>query len=70
MKKSFTGTSTGGDLTEAIRDALKKAATEFNTKSPWKIQETSGKELSLGPISVKIEVDGAEGGGPGPGDVH
>jgi hypothetical protein len=68
MKKSFTGTSPSGDLTEAIRHALKKAATEFNKNIGWTITETSGDQLELGSISVKIHVDSDEGGGPGEKD--
>ena len=70
MKKSFTGTSPNGDLTEAIRDALKKAATEFNKNIAWTIKETGGDQLALGSISVKIHVDSEKGGGPGPNDHH
>jgi hypothetical protein len=70
MKKSFTGTSPNGDLTEAIRHALKKAAAEFNKNIAWTIKETGGDQLELGPISVKIQVDSSEGGGPGPNDPH
>jgi len=68
MKKSFTGTSPDGHLREALQDALKQAATEFNKNLAWKLQETTGSQLELGPVSIKIEVDTDKGGGPNPID--
>jgi len=68
MKESFIGTSSRGDLTEAIRNALNKAATKFNKNLAWTLQETRGDQLELGPISVRIAVDTDKGGGPGDKD--
>jgi hypothetical protein len=66
---SFTGTSSNGDLTEALRDALKKAAQSSKTAVvPWTIEQTGGDRLELGPISVTIQIRASkgEGGGTGP----
>jgi len=68
MKKTFTGTSTDGHLREALKNALEQAAAEFNKELDWELKETTGTQLALGPISVKIEVDTDKGGGPGPND--
>jgi flavin-binding protein dodecin len=53
---TFTGTSPNGDLTEAIRDALNKAAATNDKIKAWKLEETGGDQFELGPISVKIQV--------------
>lgn len=65
---SFKGTSSSGDLTEALKDALKKAADSFGQANvPWKIERTGGDQLALGPISVTIQTNPGEGeGGIGP----
>ncbi|HEY3661426.1 MAG TPA: hypothetical protein VGK91_09400 [Candidatus Udaeobacter sp.] len=59
---SFTGTSTDGDLTEALKDALKKAA-EAAPEVPWKIEEIRGNRFKLGLIAVTIQLnpDASEG---------
>jgi flavin-binding protein dodecin len=65
---SFTGTSSSGDLTEALKDALKKAADSLGEANvAWKIERTGGDQLALGPISVTIQISPGEGeGGVGP----
>jgi hypothetical protein len=64
---SFTGTSPDGDLTEALKHALKKAA-EAAPEAPWKIEEIRGSRLKLDPISVTIQLNpGAGEGTPGKG---
>ena len=66
---SFTGKSSSGDLTEALKDALKQAAESLHTTNvPWKIERTGGDRLALGPITVTIELTPptADRGGTGP----
>jgi hypothetical protein len=65
---SFTGTAPSGDLTEALKDALKKAAEAMpDANVPWKIERIGGDRLALGPISVTIQTNPGEGeGGTGP----
>ena len=65
----FKGTSASGDLTEALKDALKKAADSYgHATEKWKIDRIDGTQLALGPISVTIQTNPseAEGGGTGP----
>ena len=62
---SFTGTSTDGNLIEALKDALKKAA-EAAPEAPWKIEEIRGNRFKLGLIAVTIQLNpGAGEGVPG-----
>ena len=68
MKTTFTGTSAHGDLTEALRHALKKAAEANNKDMAWTLQRTGGTQLELGSISVTIAVSPNAGGGPGDKD--
>ncbi len=68
LKREFIGTSRGGNLREAIRDALKQARKEFANNMAWEIKQIAENQLRLGPISVKIRVGQGkgEGGGIGP----
>jgi hypothetical protein len=68
LERLFIGTSPGGDLTEAIRDALEKAKQSWDEDSAWEINYIAQNQLKLGPISVVILVGEGkgEGGGVGP----
>ena len=68
-ERYFVGKSAGGDLKEAIRDALNqaKAATWDQNTTRWMIKKIAENQLKLGPISVRIRVGGGKGdGGIGP----
>jgi hypothetical protein len=66
---TFTGTSSRGDLTEAIRNALEKAVKKVEDENvAWTIEKTGGDRLKLDAISVTIRVgpdEGENGGGHG-----
>jgi hypothetical protein len=66
--KYFVGTSQNGDLREAIQDALKQAAIEFDKDTTkWVVKKIAQNQLELGPLSVRIRVGGGKGdGGIGP----
>jgi flavin-binding protein dodecin len=68
LQRFFIGTSPGGNLEEAIQDALKKARESFEKDTAWEIKQIAQNQLKLGPISVKIRVGKGkgEGGGIGP----
>jgi hypothetical protein len=67
LKTKFIGTSRGGNLKEAIRDALKEARKSFDKSMKWEIEKIAENQLTLGPISVLIRVGGGKGeGGVGP----
>ena len=67
---SFKGTSSTGDLTEALKNALKTAAENLpDTDVPWKIERIGGDQLK-GPLSVTIQTNPDPGGGPGEKDPH
>jgi flavin-binding protein dodecin len=67
LKTKFVGTSSSGDLKEAIQNALKEARKEFDKSLKWEIVKIAENQLTLGPISVVIRVGGGKGdGGVGP----
>ena len=67
LKRKFVGTSSTGDLKEAIGNALKEARKSFATNNAWEIKKIAENQLTLGPISVLIRVGGGKGdGGIGP----
>ena len=59
---SFKGTSSTGDLTEALKNALKAAAEELPDKVPWEIKRIGGDQLH-GSLSVTIQTNPGEGEG-------
>lgn len=69
LQTEYIGTSRGGNLKEAIRDALKQARKTHDTTEAWVIEKIAENQLSLGPLSVQIRVGPkgkGEGGGIGP----
>ena len=61
LEKFFVGTSPGGDLKEAIQNALKKARDIHTDDKKWVIDKIAENQLTFPPLSVVIRVGGGKG---------
>ena len=67
LQTKFVGTSSSGNLKEAIQSALKEARKLHTTDKKWVIHKIAENQLTFPPLSVVIRVGGGKGdNGVGP----
>jgi hypothetical protein len=67
LERFFLGTSPGGNLQEAIQNALKEARKTHTVDKKWVIKKIAENQLTFPPLTVVIRVGGGRGdNGVGP----